>query len=75
MIVQGKWKAPTILVNGKDGLSPSLARLRRRKTFKVARIIHGEKDKLSVAAAIGLVDTAMAKCSKYILVDIMSSTK
>lgn len=70
-----KWKTATFLVDGKIGLSPSLARQRRKQTFEAARKMHGGKEELSVPAAVGLIDTALVKCPKDVLVDVMSSSK
>ena len=44
-----------------------------KDTFQAARQIHGGQDQISVAAEVGVIDTALAKCSKNILVTAMSS--
>ena len=69
-------RAPTLFnVEGKICTSSSLARQRRKSTFEAARQIHGGQDKISVAAEVGIIDTALVKCSKDILVTAMSSSK
>ena len=47
-------------------------RQRRRETFAAAQNIHGGSEETEVPGAIGIVDTALVKCSQSILVDVMS---
>ena len=56
-------------------LKPVTTRKRRNETFMVAQEIHGGSQNSSVPGAIGLVDTALSKCSPNVLVDVMSSNK
>ena len=66
-------KNPTGFENGKLILKPVTTRKRRNETFMVAQEIHGGSQNSSVPGAIGLVDTALSKCSPNVLVDVMSS--
>ncbi|CAB4024335.1 Hypothetical predicted protein [Paramuricea clavata] len=71
---KSRWRIPTYSQDGKISVSAALARKRRKATFEAARKIHGGKDELSAPGPIGLIDTALAKCSKDILVNSMSSS-
>lgn len=59
---KSRWKVPTYFEDGKVNVSAVLARKRRKVTFEAARQIHGGKDELPAPRAIGLIDTASAKC-------------
>ena len=71
---KSRWRIPTYSQDGKINVSAVLARKRRKATFEAARKIHGGNDELSVPAEIGLIDTTLAKCSRDILVNSMSSS-
>ncbi|CAB4011121.1 Hypothetical predicted protein, partial [Paramuricea clavata] len=47
-------------------------RQRRKETFAAAQKIYGGSEETEVPGAIGIVDTALVKCSQSILVDVMS---
>lgn len=69
--VQSRKKFPTSFVLKK---APVL-RKRRKETFDAAQKIHGGTPETEVPGAVGIVNTALVKCSKSILVDIMSADK
>lgn len=71
---KSRWRIPTYSEDGKVNVSAVLARKRRKATFEAAKQIHGGKNELPAPGAIGLIDTALAKCSKDILVNSMSSS-
>lgn len=50
-------------------------RKRRKETFDAAQKIHGGTPETEMPGAVGIVDTALVKCSKSISVDVMSADK
>ena len=48
---------------------------RQTERFMVSHKIHGGSQNSTVPGAIGLIDTALRKCSTNLLVDVMSSNK
>ena len=52
-----RWRIPTYSEDGKVSVSAALARKRRKATLEAARQIHGGKDELLAAGAVGLIDT------------------
>lgn len=56
-------------------LKPVTTRKRRNETYLAAQEIHGGSQNSPVAGAIGLIDTAVNKCSPNVLVDVLSSKK
>ncbi|CAB4042747.1 Hypothetical predicted protein [Paramuricea clavata] len=73
--LQSRKDNPTGFENGKITLTTPNARKRRKETFMVAQEIHGGSRESSVPGAVGLVDTALNKCSSNVLVDVMSANK
>ena len=65
-------KNPTSFENGKLALKQVATRKRRNKTYLAAKEVHGGSQN---SPAIGLVDTAVSKCSPNVLVDVLSSKK
>ena len=55
--------------------SAPVLRKRRKETFDAAQKIHGGTPETEVPGAVGIIDTALVKCSKSILVDVMSADK
>ncbi|CAB4040834.1 Hypothetical predicted protein [Paramuricea clavata] len=70
--VESRKKHPTRFQNKKFSSSLSVQRQRRKETFAAAQKIHGGSEETEVPGAIGIVDTALVKCSQSILVDVMS---
>ena len=72
-----KWRQrfPTVFQNGRIVSSMSVARQRRKETFQVAQEIHGGSAETSKPGAVGLLDTALVKCSPAILVEGLSVSK
>lgn len=73
--LQSRKDNPTGFENGKITLTTPNARMRRKETFMVAQEIHGGSRESSVPGAVGLVDTALNKCSSNVLVNVMSANK
>ena len=72
--VQSRKKFPTSFENKKMLPSAPVLRKRRKETFDAAQKIHGDTE-TEVPGAVGIVNTALVKCSESILVDIMSADK
>ena len=70
--MESRKKHPTKFENKKFSSSASVLRQRRKETFAEAQNIHGKIEETDVPGAIGIVDTALVKCSPSILVDLMS---
>ena len=70
--VESRKKHPTKFENKKFSSSSSVLRQRRKETFAAAQNILGGSEETEVPGAIGIVDTALVKCSQSILVDVMS---
>jgi hypothetical protein len=72
-----KWRQrfPTVFQNGRIISSMSVARQRRMETFQVAQEIHGGSAESSIPRAIGLLNTALVRCSPAILVEGLSASK
>jgi hypothetical protein len=70
--VESRKKHPRKFENTKFSCSSSVLRQRRKETFAAAQNIHGGSEETEVLGAIGIVDTALVKCSQSISGNVMS---
>lgn len=68
-------KFPTMFENGKLTSCPSIARKRRKETFDLAQKIHGGGPDSEIPGSIGIIDTALNKCTSNVLVDVLAASK
>lgn len=73
--VKMRRKFPTMFEHGKLTICPSVARKRRKETFDFAQKIHGGGPDSEIPGSVGIIDTALNKCTSNVLVDVLAGSK